>query len=69
MYKYSDIPDLYDKPLKIICVAYQEWEFTHGTTKLFGDVSDKKAAMLDLARSWGIEYIPFSKLVKDIMEE
>ena len=69
MYKYSDIPDLYGKPLKIVCVAYQEWEFTHGTTKLFGDVGDKKAAMLDLVRSWGIEYMPFSALVKDIMEE
>ena len=28
-YKYSDVPELYGKPLKIVCVAYQEWECTH----------------------------------------
>lgn len=63
MYKYSDIPELYKKPLKIICVAYQEYEFTNGNTKLFGDVGKKKRAMLDMAYSWGIEYIKFSELI------
>ena len=24
-YKYADIPNLYNKPLMIVCVAYQEW--------------------------------------------
>ena len=32
-YKYSDIPRLYGKPLKIVLVAYQEHEFINGHTK------------------------------------
>ena len=33
--KYQDIPKLYGKPLKIVCVAYQEWELTYGKTQYF----------------------------------
>ena len=63
MYKYSDIPELYGKPLRIVCVAYQEYELTYGPTKIFGDdISSRKKAYLDLARSQGIEYIKFSAL-------
>jgi hypothetical protein len=70
MYKYSDIPILYEKPLKIVCVAYQEYELTHGNTKMFGDdISDNKKAYLDLARSQKIEYIKFSDLVSNINYE
>ena len=42
MYKYSDIPIIYNKPLKIICIAYQEYELTHCNIKIFGDISDNK---------------------------
>ena len=35
--KYQDIPELYGKPLKIVCVANQEEEFTNGKTKYFGE--------------------------------
>ncbi len=70
MYKYSDIPILYEKPLKIVCVAYQEYELTHGNTKIFGDdISDNKKAYLDLARRQKIEYIKFSDLVSNINYE
>jgi hypothetical protein len=63
MYKYSEIPILYGKPLKIVCVAYQEYELTHGNTKIFGEVSETKQKFLDLAKSLDIEYIKFSDLV------
>lgn len=67
MYKYSDIPKLYGKPLKIVCVAYQEHELIYGNTKIFGEVSDTKKMYLDLAKSLDIEYIKFSDLVKDLI--
>jgi hypothetical protein len=64
--KYRDIPIIYGKPLRIVCVAYQEHELTYGKTKYFGnDVSDKTKQILSLAKSWNIEYIPFSELIKD----
>jgi hypothetical protein len=66
IYKYSDIPILYGKPLKIVCVAYQEWELTHGNTKIFGDVSENKRAILNLAQQMEIKYVKFSDLVQSI---
>jgi len=75
MYKYSDIPLLYQKPLKIICIAYQEYELSNGTTKIFGiddELSNRKKTFLQLARSYDIEYVKFSdlfaKLPKDTLE-
>lgn len=66
MYKYSDIPILYEKPLKIVCVAYQEYELSNGTTRIFGEVSENKQRFLDLAKTMNIEYMKFSDLVKDL---
>ena len=64
--KYQDIPKLYGKPLRIVCVAYQEYELTYGKTKYFGDnITDKTQKLLDLARAWDIEYIRFSELICD----
>lgn len=66
--KYQNIPDIYGKPLRIICVAYQEYELTHGKTKFFGSqVTPKTKQLLDLAKSWGIEYIKFSDLVAPLL--
>jgi len=67
MYKYSDIPKLYGKPLKIVCVAYQEYELTHGNTKIFGELSERKQAFINLARQQDIEYIKFSDLIKTLL--
>lgn len=64
-YKYSDIPELYGKPLKIVCVAYQEWVSTYGKDgeRVFGDVgSSNRLAQLDLWKNQGIEFVRFSKL-------
>ena len=65
MYKYADIPVIYGKPLKIICVAYQEWELVNGTTKIFGTESVRQQKFLDLARICDINYIKF----RDILPE
>ena len=65
--KYRDIPELYGKPLRIVCVGYQEHELTYGKTKYFGNnICSKTKKALDLAASWDINYVPFSYLVKNI---
>jgi len=62
--KYQNIPELYGKPLKIVCVASQEDELTNGKTTYFGEnVTKKTQQLLDLASSWEIEYVRFSDLV------
>lgn len=68
--KYQDIPELYGKPLRIVCVANQEYEFEYGKIKYFGkDISQKTQQVLDLARSWNIEYIRFSDLASTIIDQ
>ena len=63
-YKYSDIPQLYGKPLLIVCVAYQEWELTNKrSTQVFGEgVSPSKKYLLDVWKKMNIEFVPYSKL-------
>jgi len=66
--KYQNIPELYGKPLRIVCVANQEEELTNGKTKYFGEKITKKTQLiLDIAKSWGIEYIRFSDLVSHLL--
>ena len=66
--KYQNIPELYGKPLRIVCVANQEEELTYGKTKYFGEnVTKKTKQILDLASEWNIEYIKFSELVLPIL--
>jgi len=68
--KYQDIPELYGKPLKIVCVANQEHELTHGKTVYFGEnVTRKTKQALELGMSWEIEYIKFSDLVLPIVSK
>jgi hypothetical protein len=66
-YKYSDVPELYGKPLRIICVGYQEWELTNGTTKLFGNVSESKKRLLDVYKEMNITYMKFSDLHSSLL--
>ena len=64
-YKYSDVPRLYNKPLKIICVAYQEYELTHNNNKIFSDdISLEKKNILKFWKNMHIEFIPFSQLLR-----
>ena len=65
--KYQNIPELYGKPLRIVCVANQEEELTSGKTKYFGEnITKKTQLILDIAKSWGIEYVRFSDLVSPL---
>ncbi len=64
-YKYADIPEIYGKPLKIVCVAYQEWISSYGKNgqRIFGDIeSSNRRSQLDLWKSQGIEFIRYSQL-------
>jgi len=64
--KYQDIPKLYGKPLRIVCVANQEYELEYGKTPFFGEnITKKTQQVLDLARSWDIEYMRFRDLIPD----
>jgi hypothetical protein len=65
--KYQNIPELYGKPLRIVCVAYQEDELTNGKTTYFGEkITPKTKQLLDMAKEWDIEYIKFSDLANTI---
>ena len=62
--KYQNIPEFYGKPLRIVCVAEQEEQLINGKTVYFGEnITEKTRQILDLARSWNIEYVKFSDLV------
>jgi len=64
--KYQNIPEIFGKPLRIVCVANQEDEMTNGKTIFFGDkITEKTKQLLDIAKSWNIEYISFSELVSN----
>jgi hypothetical protein len=68
--KYQNILELYGKPLKIVCVANQEEELTNGKTKYFGEnITKKTQDVLDLAKSWNIEYVKFSDLVLPVISK
>jgi DNA adenine methylase len=63
-FKYSDIPILYGKPLKIILLAYQEYEAVHKML-LFCDIENsRKKKYLDIWKEDGIEFVRFSDLLK-----
>ena len=68
--KYQGIPELYGKPLKIVCVANQEYELTNGKINYFGEnITEKTQKILELANSWNIEYVKFSDLVLPVLSK
>jgi len=68
--KYGEIPRLYNKPLQIILVAYQEYEARKGFA--FGDLLDISNQTPELAESLAffkhqrIEYIAFTDILAQI---
>lgn len=69
--KYADIPTLYNKKLKIICLAGAEKEMRN-KYNLFGDNDKIKSIrnnFIDFFKNNNIEYIPASKLLNDLIEE
>ena len=70
-YKYSEIPEVTQKPLKIICVGYQEWELSNNEKlKVFfhdnENIPQGKKKFLELYKELNIEYIKFSDFISDI---
>jgi hypothetical protein len=63
-FKYAEIPQIYKKPLKIVCVAYQEYELRNKNTPLIGDkVRETHRKILDFYKTFDIEIIGFSQLI------
>ena len=69
--KYSEIPKLYWKPLKIVCVWYQEWEAKNGFAcwNLINPIerwTEELQKILILFKKLNIEYIGFTDLLNKV---
>jgi hypothetical protein len=68
--KYGEVPRLYDKPLQIVLVGYQEYEAKEKFA--FGDLLDKNNQTPELRESLAfykdqeIEYIGFTDILEEI---
>ena len=68
--KYQNVPELYGKPLRIVCVARQEYDLEFGKVKYFGnEVTEKTRSLLEMARTWEIEYVRFSDMARDVASQ
>jgi len=66
-FKYSEVPTLYGKPLKILCIGGAEKACREQYGNLPGPkLSLIKKNILDLYRERGIEYIGMSDLMKEL---
>ena len=66
-FKYADIPELYCKPLKILCMGGAEKQCRESYGNLPGEkCSVKKKKFLDFFSENGIEYIGASDILKTI---
>ena len=65
-FKYAKVPRLYNKPLKIVLVAYQEYECCNGSSiSIFGNIDEEKRSFLQFYKDKNIEFIKFSDLIKN----
>lgn len=68
--KYGEVPRLYEKPLKVILVGYQEYEARH--VWQFGNLLDSTNQTPELKdalayhKKRGIEYVGFTDLLKEL---
>lgn len=66
-FKYSEIPELYGKPLKIVCMGGAEKVCRESYGNLPGaKCSKQKIEFLDFFREKGIEYIGASDILKSL---
>ncbi len=69
-FKYADMPTLYGKPLYIVLVGYQEYEAINKFGMFGGPKGSlKKNILMDLYKSWNIEFIKCSDLLSQFVEE
>jgi len=63
-YKYANVPSLYGKPLKIVCVAFQEYEAIHMFGLFGGDkMTLGRQKQIDMWKTLDIEFIKFTSLI------
>ena len=62
-FKYAEIPSLYGKPLKIICIGGAEKECREKFRNLGGNCSAEKKKFLDFYRENGFEFIAASDIL------
>ncbi len=66
-FKYAEIPDLYGKPLKIVCIGGAEKICREDYGNLpGGNCSPQKKKILDLFKSMNIEYIGATDILKGL---
>lgn len=64
LWKYAEIPRLYNKPLKIVLVGYQEYEAIHKFKLFDSDLPEEKRRILEFFKDeMKIEYIKGSSLI------
>ena len=61
-YKYADIPELYGKPLRIVCVAYQE---TDSSGNAIWTPSPRQDNLLEYWRNQNIEFVKATDLIRE----
>lgn len=66
-YKYADVPDLYKKPLKIVCIGGAEKNCRENYGNLPGkSLSAKKQHFIDFYKANGIEYIAATDMLLNV---
>jgi hypothetical protein len=67
-FKYAEVPRLYGKPLRIVCLGGAEKACREQYGSLpGGKCSEEKKAFLDFYKSKGIEYVAATELLKSIL--
>jgi hypothetical protein len=66
-FKYAEVPDLYSKPLKIICIGGAEYICRYKYGNLPGPkCSIEKKRFLDFYKDSGIEYVGVTDILKEL---
>ena len=67
-FKYADIPRLYGKPLKILCIGCAEKKSREQYGNIIGlKTTETKREFIEFYKSRGIEWVGFSDLIADII--
>lgn len=67
-FKYADVPQIYGKPLKIICIGGAEKVCRENYGNLLGEkMSSQKKKILDCFHEIGIEYIGATDILKSLI--
>lgn len=67
-FKYADVPELYGKPLKILCIGCAEKLCREHYGNLLGDkTTEKKRRFIEFYRENGIEWLGATELIEQII--